>query len=75
MAKTTAPERTLVELRALTHEIASALMNVATAAILLQSAGFQDPQLVGRTQVLLNEINRTSDLLARQRVILQGRRC
>ena len=60
-----------VELTAIVHEMSAALTNLSSAAILLQSSGFQNERTVERAQVLIDELNRLRDLHDRQRRILQ----
>ena len=74
MSTTGYPAQAFFELRAITHEMGCALMNVAGAAILLQSATFEDPKAVERLQILINEVDRLSELHNRQREILQVHR-
>lgn len=71
MGTTAVPTRVFLELRSITHEMGSALTNLAGAAILLQSSCYEDPKSVERLQIVINEVNRLSDLHSRQREVLQ----
>ena len=59
------------ELRAITHEMASGLMNLASTLMSLQSQAFENPAVVNKAQAAIEELNRLVSLHDRQRQILQ----